>query len=145
MGLMLDSSVAIGGERQSLAAVDMLAANRVALGPLEIALSVVTVMELEHGIWRGKDPDRAGVRRQFVKDLIGNIPVYPITTEVARRAGRMDAGQRETRHSNRRCGSADRSLRARTGLRHVRVKYPPFRKNPGTGCEKTVVVEAWNL
>jgi len=92
---MLDSSVAIGGERQGLAAVDMLAAIRVALGPLEIALSVVTVMELEHGVWRAKDPDRAGVRRQFLEDLIGNIPVYPITTEVARRAGRIDAEQRE--------------------------------------------------
>lgn len=28
-------------------------------------------------------------------DLIGNIPVYPITTEVAHRAGRIDAEQRE--------------------------------------------------
>jgi len=30
-----------------------------------------------------------------LEDLIGNIPVYPITTEVARRAGRIDAEQRE--------------------------------------------------
>lgn len=66
---MLDSSVAIGAERHGLAAVDMLAAIRAALGPLEIALSVVTVMELEHGIWRAKDPNHASLRRQFLEEI----------------------------------------------------------------------------
>ena len=52
-------------------------------------------MELEHGIWRAKDPARASRRRQFLEDPISNVPVYPITTELARKAGRIDAEQQE--------------------------------------------------
>ena len=74
---------------------DMLEHIREVVGPTEIALSVVSVMELEHGIWRAKDAGRANRRRQFLEDLIGNVPVYPITTELARRAGRIDAEQQE--------------------------------------------------
>ena len=48
-------------------------------------------MELEHGIWRAPDATRANQRRQFLEDLIGTVPVYPITVELARRAGRVDA------------------------------------------------------
>jgi tRNA(fMet)-specific endonuclease VapC len=50
-------------------------------------------MELEHGIWRAREPAQATRRRQFLEDLIGNIPVYPVTTELARKAGRIDAEQ----------------------------------------------------
>ncbi len=95
MGLILDSSVIVAGERRGLAVEDILVAVRAVSGPTEIALSVVSVMELEHGIWRAKDPGRANRRRQFLEDLIGNVPVYPVTTEVARRAGRIDAEQQE--------------------------------------------------
>jgi hypothetical protein len=54
MGLILDSSVAIAAERRHLPVEDMLSAIRELTGPEEIALSVVRVMELEHGIWRAK-------------------------------------------------------------------------------------------
>ena len=69
----------------------LLAAIRDFVGPNEIALSVVSVMELEHGIWRAQEPVRASRRRQFLNDLIASVPVYPITTELARQAGRIDA------------------------------------------------------
>jgi predicted nucleic acid-binding protein len=52
-------------------------------------------MELEHGIWRASDEVRARRRRQFLEDLIVNVPIYPITTELARNAGRIDAQQQE--------------------------------------------------
>ncbi|MGD0296558.1 MAG: PIN domain-containing protein [Bryobacteraceae bacterium] len=93
MGLILDSSVAITAERRRLPVEDMLGAIRELTGPEEIALSVVSVMELEHGIWRAREPAQATRRRQFLEDLIGNIPVYPVTTELARKAGRIDAEQ----------------------------------------------------
>jgi tRNA(fMet)-specific endonuclease VapC len=93
MGLILDSSVAIAAERRHLPVEDMLSAVRDLTGPEDIALSVVSVMELEHGIWRAKEPAQATRRRQFLEDLIGNIPVYPVTTELARKAGRIDAEQ----------------------------------------------------
>jgi predicted nucleic acid-binding protein len=50
MGLILDSSVAITSERQGMSAEGLLAAIRDFAGPNEIALSVVSVMELEHGM-----------------------------------------------------------------------------------------------
>jgi tRNA(fMet)-specific endonuclease VapC len=99
MGLILDSSVAIAGERRGLPAKGLMAVIRETVGPEELALSVVSVMELEHGIWRAREPARADRRRQFLEDLIGNIPVYPITTELARKAGRIDAEQREASRS----------------------------------------------
>jgi tRNA(fMet)-specific endonuclease VapC len=48
-------------------------------------------MELGHGIWRAKEPAQAAKRKQFLEDLIANIQIYPVTTELARRAGRIDA------------------------------------------------------
>ena len=50
MGLILHSSLAIAGERRAMPVEDMLAAIREQLGPADIALTVVSVMELEHGI-----------------------------------------------------------------------------------------------
>jgi len=93
MGLILDSSVAIAAERRGVAAEDLLVDIRKLTGADEVALSVVSVMEIEHGIWRSREPQQAVQRRQFVDDLINNIPVYPITTQLARRAGRIDAEQ----------------------------------------------------
>jgi predicted nucleic acid-binding protein len=95
MGLVLDSSVVIAGERKGLPVEEMLAVFRAITGPTEVALSVVSVMELEHGIWRAKNAATADRRRQFVQDLIDSVPVYPITTRMARRAGRIDAEQQE--------------------------------------------------
>ena len=91
MGLILDSSDAITSERQGMSVEGLLAAIRDFAGPNEIALSVVSVMELEHGIWRAQEPARASWRLLFLNDLIASVPVYPITTELARKAGRIDA------------------------------------------------------
>ncbi len=91
MGLILDSSVVIAAERRRLTVEDLLAEIRASIGPMEIALSVVSAMELEHGIWRAQDAMRASRRRQFLEDLIGTVPVHPLTVELARKAGRIDA------------------------------------------------------
>jgi hypothetical protein len=55
MGLIIDSSVAITAERQKLSVESLLAAIRGIVGSMEIAMSVVSVMELEHGIWRASE------------------------------------------------------------------------------------------
>jgi predicted nucleic acid-binding protein len=91
MGLVLDSTVAIAAERKRLPVESLLAGVRSTCGSVEIALSVISVMELEHGIWRARDEDRAALRRQFLEDLIRSVPVYPIGVELVRRAGRVDA------------------------------------------------------
>jgi tRNA(fMet)-specific endonuclease VapC len=95
MGLILDSSVAISAERRKIPLEDLLTEIRAVAGAAEIALSVVSVMELDHGIWRAEDAHRAERRRQFLEDLINTVPVYPLTVEVARKAGRVDAEMRQ--------------------------------------------------
>ena len=91
MGLILDSGVIIAGERGGLSAADLLASLRTRIGPEPIALSTVSVIELEHGIWRAKDPAQAARRQQFFDDLFAAVPTYPLTFDIARRAARIDA------------------------------------------------------
>ena len=50
MGLILDSSVVIAAERQGQTAYEMLEAIGAQAADPEIAVSVVTVLELAHGI-----------------------------------------------------------------------------------------------
>ena len=63
MGLILDSSAVIAGERKGQSAATLLAGIRALFGPEAIALTTVSVVELEHGIWRSKDGEQADRRR----------------------------------------------------------------------------------
>jgi tRNA(fMet)-specific endonuclease VapC len=90
MGVVLDSTVVIAGERNGVSAADVLAGLRLVLGPEPLLLSVVSVVELEHGIWRAKDAARAARRRSFLEDFFASVPSCPLTFEIARRAGRID-------------------------------------------------------
>jgi tRNA(fMet)-specific endonuclease VapC len=94
MGLILDSSALIAGERKGQSAADLLAAIRASVGPEEIVLSTVSVIELEHGIWRAKDASQAANRRKFFDDLFAVVPTYPLTFSIARRAARVDGESR---------------------------------------------------
>jgi tRNA(fMet)-specific endonuclease VapC len=59
MGLILDSSVLIAGERHRESVRDILERVREKLSETESALSAVTAVELTHGIYRAKtDADR---------------------------------------------------------------------------------------
>ena len=58
MGLILDSSVVIAAERLGQTAYQMLEAISQQKQDPEIALSVVTVVELAHGIARADTPQR---------------------------------------------------------------------------------------
>jgi len=50
----------------------------------------VSVIELEHGIWRAKNAEQAARRQKFFDDLFAVVPVYPLTFDIARRAARID-------------------------------------------------------
>ena len=94
MGVVLDSSAVIAGERKGQAAAEVLSGIRTALGAQPIALSTVSVIELEHGIWRAKDAAQAERRQKFLDDLFAAVPAYPLTFEIARRAARIDGESR---------------------------------------------------
>ena len=93
MGLILDSSLLIAGERRGQRVWDILERVRAARGETESALSVLTVVELTHGIFRARSEADARRRRAFVEELCGAIPVQPVTLEMARVAGRIEGEQ----------------------------------------------------
>lgn len=95
MGLILDSSVAIAAERLGQTAYQMLEAIGLESNDAEIAISVVSVLELAHGISRADTPQRQARRQQFLDDLLAGMPVHPVTVPIALRAGQLD-GQMTT-------------------------------------------------
>lgn len=90
MGLILDSSVAIAAERRGQTAYQMLEAISLQMTDPEIAISVVTLLELAHGIIRADTPERRTGRQQFLDDLLAGMPVHPVTVPIALRAGQID-------------------------------------------------------
>ncbi len=56
----------------------------------EIAISSITVLELMHGVVRADTELRRAARQRFVDDLLLGLPVHPVTTGIALRAGRID-------------------------------------------------------
>ena len=89
MGLILDSSVVIASERLGQTAFEMLEIISRSEDQ-EVAVSVVTVLELAHGIVRADTPQRRGRRQQFLDDLLAGMPVHTVTVPVALRAGQID-------------------------------------------------------
>ena len=79
MGLILDSSLLITAERQGQNARQMLTAIASAAGDTELAVSVVTLIELAHGAARADTEQRRSKRQQFIQELLAALPVHPIT------------------------------------------------------------------
>ena len=70
MGLILDSSVLIKAERLGQNARQMLAAIARTAGNIDIAISVVTLIELAHGAARADTAARKAKRQQFIQELL---------------------------------------------------------------------------
>lgn len=89
MGLILDSSVLVAAERggESLAAI--LSRVKSQFGEAESALSVITVVELTHGIYRARTSADQQRRRAFVDELCQAMAIHPVNFEVAQLAGRV--------------------------------------------------------
>ena len=96
MGLILDSSILVAAERQGKNARQMLAAVAHGVGETEIALSVVTLIELAHGAARADTSERKDKRLQFIRELLTAVPIHPVTPALALRAGHID-GQNQAR------------------------------------------------
>jgi tRNA(fMet)-specific endonuclease VapC len=90
VGLILDSSVVVAAERLGQTAYGMLEAISPRNDDAEIAISVVTVLELAHGIVRADTAERRALRQQFLDDLLVGMPVHPVTVQIALRAGQID-------------------------------------------------------
>ena len=93
MGLILDSSLLIAGERRGQRIWDILERVQAAQGETESALSAVTVVELTHGIYRARSDADSQRRHAFVEELCRAVPVQPVTLEIAKLAGRIEGEQ----------------------------------------------------
>lgn len=93
MGVILDSSILIAGERHRDSVWEVLESVEAVCGKTAAALSAVTAVELTHGIYRARmDADRKR-RETFVEELFQAVAVHPLTLEVARLAGRIHGEQ----------------------------------------------------
>jgi predicted nucleic acid-binding protein len=90
VGLILDSSVLIAQERSGKNARQALSEIAVRAAGEDIALSVLTLMELAHGVARANTRERQTLRRQFLNEVMTAIPVHLLTIQIALRAGKID-------------------------------------------------------
>jgi predicted nucleic acid-binding protein len=87
---MLDSTAAVAAERQGKTARQLMETVAIETGDDEVAISVITVLELAHGIARSDSAARRERRQRFLDDLVTGVPVQPITVVIALRAGQID-------------------------------------------------------
>jgi predicted nucleic acid-binding protein len=90
VGLILDSSVVITAERLGRTARQIVEEIGQREGDTEIAISVVTALEMAHGLTRANTLARRVARQRFLVDLLAGMPVYPVSLGIALRAGQID-------------------------------------------------------
>lgn len=89
MGLILDSSILVAGERSRNSVKQVIQRVRAAHGDVESALSAISIIELTHGIYRATtDADRVR-RKAFVDELGRDMIVHPVSLGIAQLAGRI--------------------------------------------------------
>ena len=93
VGLILDSSIVIAAERRGHTVRQILEQLRNSYGEIDIGFSVITIAELIHGAYRAKADSDKQRRLAFVDRLCSDVPVHPVTVEVARMVGRIEGEQ----------------------------------------------------
>ena len=68
MGLILDSSILIAGERRKETVKQVMQRIRSGVGEMEAAISAVSIVELTHGVYRAKTEDDRERRKAFVRN-----------------------------------------------------------------------------
>jgi tRNA(fMet)-specific endonuclease VapC len=93
MGIIVDTSVLIAGERRGESVHDVIQRVQARCGEQEAALSVVTLVELTHGVYRAKSDTDRERRHAFTQELRRDMAVHPVTAEIAELAGRIEGEQ----------------------------------------------------
>ncbi len=91
MGLLIDSTVLIGAERNHQSPEELIQGLVDRWGNVELAISVMSAAEMFHGCWRADSPARRAHREEFVGAMLAVVPVVPVTLAVARAFGELDA------------------------------------------------------
>lgn len=77
---MIDASILIGVERGHLDITHRIKGRE----QEEFFISVITVSELLHGVWRAKDTKIKTRRSAFVEAILERFPIFPIDLVTAR-------------------------------------------------------------
>src|ERR1022692_889872 len=89
VGLIVDSSEVITAERSGQTAYEMMDWLALRVGGEDLAMSVVMVLELAHGLARADSESRRAKRQRFLDDLLVGMPVQTVTVGPrSRRSGR---------------------------------------------------------
>src|SRR6266567_4709347 len=96
MGLVLDSGVLIAGERDAKPVSELLTTLEQEHGETEIVLSSITVIELEHGLYRAQTAEQTRKRREYLDTVFAAVAVEPFTRPIAQLAAKIDAEARRS-------------------------------------------------
>ena len=88
-------------ERQGQNARQMLAGVSGKAGNPDVAISVVTLIELAHGAARADTSQRKEKRQQFIQELLTALPIHPVTVSLALCVGQIDGENQACRGSFR--------------------------------------------
>jgi predicted nucleic acid-binding protein len=80
----------VDAERRGLNARQLLISIRDRTGDDEVAISVITLLELMHGVVRSNGTARRDQRQRFLDELVSVLPPRTVMAPVALRAGRID-------------------------------------------------------
>jgi predicted nucleic acid-binding protein len=100
VGIILDSSVVIAAERSGHSVRQILEQVRASQGDTEVSLSVVTVSELMHGAYCAKTQAQRERRLGFIERLGWDVPVHPLTLDIARLLGASKVSRRPREFSS---------------------------------------------
>ena len=93
MGLILDSSVLIAGERRRESVRQIIQRVHCIHGDQESALSVISIIELTHGIYRARTDSDRTMRRIFTEELVRDMIIHPVYLPIAQLAGKIEGEQ----------------------------------------------------
>jgi predicted nucleic acid-binding protein len=92
VGLLIDSTLLVHAERNHLTPEQLFEDVIARWGDIELAISVMSAGELFHGCWRADSAARRARREEFVEAVLSAVPTVPVTLEVMRVFGEVDAG-----------------------------------------------------
>lgn len=84
----------VTAERQELPVSALLDRIQRQHNATEIILSAISVVELEHGVYRARSPKQAADRRSYLDAVFASIAAEPFTREIGQIAARIDAEAR---------------------------------------------------
>ena len=90
MGLIVDTCIWIDAERKKNNVEGTVQSIFAQTGQLDLAISALTLVELADGASHAREESTRRLRGRFISDLRSQLPVYPISAEIAFEAGMLN-------------------------------------------------------